>query len=52
MNITIDGNYTLVESDSILDNPRLSMFQLVYGCSLIGVVVFAVAQSVIFTRVS
>ena len=52
INTTRDGNYTLEESDNIMYNPRLNMFQLVYGSSLIAVTLFALFKSVIYIKVS
>ena len=52
INTTIDGNYTLVESDNIILNPRLNMLESVYGSSLIAVTLFALFKSVIYMKVS
>ena len=52
INTTIDGNYTLVESENLILNPRLNMFQSVYGSSLIIVTLLVLFKSIIYMKVS
>ncbi|XP_067948420.1 ATP-binding cassette sub-family C member 5-like [Watersipora subatra] len=53
LNITTeDGNYTQVESDSLLYNEKLSLYQAIYGISLIGVIIFSIIKSVVYMRTS
>ncbi|XP_014665405.1 PREDICTED: multidrug resistance-associated protein 5-like [Priapulus caudatus] len=50
-----DGNMTYEEtyvSESIMDNPRVGFYQLVYGLSIIAMVTTACFRSVIFMKVS
>ena len=51
-NVTVDGNYTLVLSDSLLHNPRLNFYQAIYGSALICVTIFAVVKSFVYMKVS
>ena len=52
INTTIDGNYTVVESENLILNPRLNMFQSVYGSSLIIVTLLVLFKSIIYMKVS
>jgi len=54
MTVTVNGTNTsdLVLSDSILDNPQLSLYQTVYACSLGAVILFAITNAFSYMKVS
>jgi len=51
--VSINGTEQVVEllSESILDNPNLGFYQLVYGVSLIIIIIIVVIKSQIYVRV-
>jgi len=51
--VSINGTEQVVEllSGSILDNPNLGFYQLVYGVSLIIIIIIVVIKSQIYVRV-
>lgn len=51
INLTEESNYTLAQSDNLLDNPILAFYQAIYGSSLLVVVALMVLKSVTFTWV-
>ena len=44
------GNETVI-SESLTDNPKLRFYILVYGCSIISVLVSMVLRAVLFVKV-
>ena len=49
---TMITNNTLQDPGSILDNPNLGFYQLVYGCSVPGLILVTLIKSVAYTKVS
>jgi len=45
-------NGTLVGSPNVLLNPKLSMYQAVYGCSLVFILIVFVGETIFFAKVS
>ncbi|XP_033097216.1 multidrug resistance-associated protein 5-like [Anneissia japonica] len=51
-NTTIIVNGTEVISDSIADNPDLNFYTLVYGLTLVAIIIFAACKSGIFAKLT
>lgn len=53
LNKTVEGinNATLDSTGSLLDNPRLEFYRVVYGSAILGVMGFTALKSVVYVKV-